>query len=401
MIVRVIPLRALLLATTRSSKRWLIPLGSLLILAGMHSAGTRILLVVGLPILLFGALAHRLPRSISAALAAVAGVVSLLGSFPAHNRLIAAAALLLVAGGFQRAWGINRGRRRRRAWLNRVLTSGATLVTMLFVVYPSALAIDYLAKTRNAVDPSALGLTHRNVVFEASDGIRLNGWYAPGTNGAAVVLVHGGGGDREGTIRHARMLAAAGYGVLLYDARGRGESAGHENAFGWRWDRDVHGAVSFLEAHGVRRIGLLGISTGAEAVVTEASTDRRVRAVVADGLQGRSATDASNLSFGNRISIEPAFAILGAEIHLVRGESPPAPMKELVHTVAATRPLLLIGTVDFERELDRAYVRGTKAQLWQLPKSGHTHGLVDQPLAYRRRALSLFKHALLQPSVRP
>ena len=42
------------------------------------------------------------------------------------------------------------------------------------------------------------------------------------------------------------MLAKAGYGVLLYDARGRGESAGHENAAGWQWDRDVRGAVSFL-----------------------------------------------------------------------------------------------------------------------------------------------------------
>ena len=98
------------------------------------------------------------------------------------------------------------------------------------------------------------------------------------------------------------MLAHAGYGVLLYDARGRGESGGHENAFGWQWDRDVHGAVSYLVARGVHRIGLLGLSTGAEAVVTEAASDPRVGAVVADGLQGRTAADA-RLPFGDRISI--------------------------------------------------------------------------------------------------
>src|SRR3954451_14873023 len=106
------------------------------------------------------------------------------------------------------------------------------------------------------------------------------------------------------------MLANAGYGVLLYDARGRGESAGHENAFGWRWDRDVRGAVDFLHASGVRHIGLLGLSTGAEAVVTEAASDPRVAAVVSDGLQGRTPGDAAHLGFGDRISIQPAFTVL-------------------------------------------------------------------------------------------
>ena len=34
------------------------------------------------------------------------------------------------------------------------------------------------------------------------------------------MIVHGGGGDRDGARAHAAMLARAGYGVLLYDARG-------------------------------------------------------------------------------------------------------------------------------------------------------------------------------------
>jgi pimeloyl-ACP methyl ester carboxylesterase len=239
-----------------------------------------------------------------------------------------------------------------------------------------------------------LQLPHRDVTFPAADGVRLSGWYVPGTNGAAIVLVHGGGGDREGTIRHARLLAASGYGVLLYDARGRGESEGHENAFGWYWDRDVRGAVDYLEAAGVRHIGLLGLSTGAEAVVTEAASDPRVAAVVSDGLQGRTPGDAGNLGFGNRIAIQPAFAVLSAAIRAVRGERQPAPMLELVHRVAASRPLLLIGTEGFERELDRAYVRGTAAQLWELPDTAHTQGLASHPAAYAARVLTVFDGAL-------
>ena len=67
---------------------------------------------------------------------------------------------------------------------------------------------------------------------------------------------------------------------------------------------------------------------------------------------------------------------------------------KLVHDVARTRPLLLIGTVGFEREFDRAYTRRTKAQLWQLPQSAHIRGLEEHPHAYARRVLALFDRAL-------
>ena len=55
---------------------------------------------------------------------------------------------------------------------------------------------------------------------------------------------------------------------------------------------------------------------------------------------------------------------------MATGQAQPKPLMKLVHDVARTRPLLLIGTVGFEREFDRAYTRRTEAQLWQLPQSG-------------------------------
>ncbi len=72
---------------------------------------------------------------------------------------------------------------------------------------------------------------------------------------------------------------------------------------------------------------------------------------------------------------------------------------ELVRDVARSRPLLLIGTVSFEREFDRAYSRGTAAQFWQLPESGHTQGLRDHPYAYANRVLTLFRQALTATSL--
>ena len=62
------------------------------------------------------------------------------------------------------------------------------------------------------------GPGYRDVAFRSGDGLRLTGWYRPTTNGATVLLVHGGNGDRQGPARHARMLVRQGYGVLLYDA---------------------------------------------------------------------------------------------------------------------------------------------------------------------------------------
>ena len=378
-----------------AAEPFLVPVAALLVAVALLDAGLRLLAVVGLPVLVIGAVAHRLPRSLGAAVALLLGVLTLGGGLITRIDLLVAAGLLYLLVGLVQGWGVNRGRRRGRAWTNRALSAVGAVLVAFYVVYPTLLAVDYLAKPRTAINEAALGLSHEPVAFAASDGVRLSGWYIASRSGAAIVLVHGGGGDRQGTIRHARMLAEAGYGVLLYDARGRGESAGHENAFGWQWDRDVHGAVSYLAARGIHRIGLLGLSTGAEAVVAEAASDRRVDAVVADGLQGRTASDASHLPFGDRISIQPAFAVAGAEIELATGQARPKPLMELVHEVARSRPLLLIGTVGFEREFDRAYTRGTRAQLWQLPQSAHTHGLEDHPHAYAKRVLRLFDRALL------
>ena len=49
------------------------------------------------------------------------------------------------------------------------------------------------------------------------------------------------------------MLARHGYGVLLFDRRGEGESEGDPNIFGWQGERDIHAAVAFLQTPAGRR----------------------------------------------------------------------------------------------------------------------------------------------------
>ena len=88
------------------------------------------------------------------------------------------------------------------------------------------------------------GAGYREVAFDAGDGVHLSGWYRPTRNGATIIVLHGGGGDRTGAVAHARLLVRHGYGVLLYDARGRGRSEGVQNAWGWGWPKDVAGALA-------------------------------------------------------------------------------------------------------------------------------------------------------------
>ena len=111
----------------------------------------------------------------------------------------------------------------------RSIALPAGLLAVVFVLGPVGLGIVETHKWREPVgDPPSAA--YHDVTFEATDGARLAGWYRPSANGAAVLVVHGGGSDRKGAVAHARMLARRGYGVLLYDARGRGESDGSPNA---------------------------------------------------------------------------------------------------------------------------------------------------------------------------
>ena len=278
-----------------------------------------------------------------------------------------------------------------RAWTNRVLAAARRPLRRVPRRLPH-LADGRLPRQAAQSDrPEGARPAAERVTFAASDGVRLSGWYVRSRNGSAVVLVHGGGGDRQGTIRHARMIAGAGYGVLLYDARGRGESAGHENAAGWEWDRDVRGAVSYLTSRGIHRVALVGLSTGAEAVVTEAARTRASRQ--SSPTASRDAPRATlPTSAGNRISLQPAFALRDRAQARARREAAEAAVT-LVREVARTRPLLSRDR-RLRARVRRAYTRGTTRNSGAAGHGAH-EGPRRPPVQYRKRVLSIFRLAHL------
>jgi dipeptidyl aminopeptidase/acylaminoacyl peptidase len=272
----------------------------------------------------------------------------------------------------------------------------------LFVVMPIGVAVYLLDKAPRPISDAALGVRHENVTLKTSDGIHLAAWYVPSRNGAAVVLVHGAGGDRMGGVAaSARLLARRGYGVLLYDARGDGASGGRPESIGWTWYRDAEAAVDFLSRRRIRHIGALGLSTGAETVLETAGRDRRIDAVVAEGAQTRSIGELRALpgSLGN------TFYKLywGATITAYRVLSNEKPSPSLSTEIAriAPRPVFLISSGEsFERDANRLYARQARGPvtLWELPNGQHTRAQQEHPEQYEQRVLGFFDRALRSSS---
>ena len=91
------------------------------------------------------------------------------------------------------------------------------------------------------------------------------------------------------------MLERHGYGVLLYDARGRGESEGSPNSYGWDWEKDAAGALDFLAHPPGRRRRRASARSASPAAPTLPSTSppraTTCSAVVSDGAALRTFED--------------------------------------------------------------------------------------------------------------
>lgn len=114
------------------------------------------------------------------------------------------------------------------------------------------------------------------VRFDSTDGVELAGrLFGPNTATAGVILAHMQPADQSSWFDFADQLGEMGYRVLTFDFRGycpggdSGCSEGSKDTSSiWQ---DVAGAVGFLRAEGVRRMGLVGASMGGTASIVYAS----------------------------------------------------------------------------------------------------------------------------------
>ncbi len=121
----------------------------------------------------------------------------------------------------------------------------------------------------------------------ATDGTTLRGWWFAGRDSAACgfVMAHGITENRANPIKYAAMLRDCGCDMLLFDHRGHGASDGEYLSGGFYESEDVLQAKRFLARHsGIDpfRIGLIGESWGAAAVLVAAAKTDSIAFVLAD-----------------------------------------------------------------------------------------------------------------------
>ena len=316
------------------------------------------------------------------------------------------AGLVLLGVGIVTLW---RSRRTddRRLWryVRRVLLTVAGLLVVGLVLFPISLGYVVTHTARAEVPKAELGAKYENVAFTTSDGLRLKGWFIPPKNGAVVIAFPG----RAGPQKQARMLAAHGYGVLLFDRRGEGESEGDPNVFGWDGARDLHAAVAYLRTRpdvDPERIGAIGLSVGGEMLIQAAAESDELAAIVSEGGSGRSIRD----DYANSRGVQAKAGVIASPLPVIALATavftdglPPPSLESLVRRIDSTAVFFIFATHGqggSERAPNRHFYAAAHEpkEIWEVPVGDHIGGITARPAEYEQRVLGFFDRELLEQS---
>lgn len=173
----------------------------------------------------------------------------------------------------------------RRLLLSTGVLLGIGAVVVARQKYRGEQQLFFPQREQVSLPASASGLPGAiDVSFEAGS-VSLRGWYVASRNRAAVILTHGAGANRSALVPEARELSNAGFGVLLFDWPGHGESGGEIH-----WNEGerqaLRAAFGWLERQpdvAAERLGVYGFSMGGYVVAQVAARDTRAKAVVLAG----------------------------------------------------------------------------------------------------------------------
>ncbi len=233
----------------------------------------------------------------------------------------------------------------------------------------------------------------KDVGLHTPKGVAVRGWQLPSTNGAAVLLVDGSDSDRTQLLPEARALATAGYGVLMFDRPGNGESGGEklrEDEYDF-----LRVALDALAGDpGARSLGALAFSSGAAFLTETASGDPRLRAVALEGCYADFPEFV--LHYGGRGLLRGWSALLALE-----WDGYPLPHPLAAVRALAPRPLLfLAGDADPVvpwHSSEALYAAASEPkEIWIVPGAGHGHYEDAGGDAYARRLVAFFDRTLLE-----
>ena len=287
-----------------------------------------------------------------------------------------------------------------RRW-RTLFAVGLPLLAMVIAVRSFRRELTFYRQQRHAIARPLTGLLADVHDVRFGSNRELRGWLLPSKNGAAVIFLHGTGADRTQLEPEAELLASHGFGVLLYDSPGHGESGGAV-----RWsapEREALRAAIDVLTHeptvDPRKLGVYGFSAGAMVSTQVAASDQRVRALV---LSGAFSSTAALTRFQNRrygsLSELPA---LWADVWASGSRETLRPVD--VISLIAPRPVLMLAGEDdpvVPRDETNALFEAAREPktLLTVPGAGHGGLLRAQPTLVGRALLDFFNHNLdVQP----
>src|SRR5918992_938015 len=215
--------------------------------------------------------------------------------------------------------------------------------------------------------------------------------------GAAVIVAFG----RKGTQDPARMLARHGYGVLIFDRRGEGESDGDPNPYAWdEGERDLLAAMDFLKQRPdvePGRIGGLGLFVGGGTLLQTAAHHEELEAVVSEGATVRSVGELLSVS-GSQAGPVAINTVITAATAVFSDSSPPTHLVDLVDEIAPRAMFLIYSPKDDpdEERFNTAFYQaaGRPKAIWEVPEAGHVGAQDARPREYDERITRFFDRAL-------
>ncbi|MBK8806600.1 MAG: isochorismatase family protein [Bacteroidales bacterium] len=148
--------------------------------------------------------------------------------------------------------------------------------------------------------PAQFNLKTEDISFQTRDSVLIKAWWIAGENDAVIIISHSFGANRTGWVGtdksgqektinwlpSVKILADAGYNILMLDHRACGESNGSITGFGKTEALDIEAALLWTIAHKKKRsgglintFGLIGFSSGANACLLAAekfSSEKRL-----------------------------------------------------------------------------------------------------------------------------
>lgn len=297
----------------------------------------------------------------------------------------------------------------RRKRIRRFLVGGVVLLPLLVgvvgVAYALGIAFVLTHRPHNEIkgSPADYGATvWHNVTFTTSDGLKLVGWYIPPTTDkAALVLVAGQDGSRKGNGGIARLLIREGYGVLMYDSRGTGASAGHTVSMGCNEVKDVQAAFAYLAAQpevDPTRIGLYGHSMGAGTVMRAMARIPQARVLIeSSGFTSIETVmhDGTPALFSPMVNLQLWFGsqMTDCDLSAVR------PIEDIAKI--SPRPILFLhGTADetihFQQAERLFAAAGEPKEFYAAEGAGHSNVYAINRPEYERRVLEFLNTYLRQ-----